>query len=365
MRIPGFNGLTPFAVFKHAIKGFFDDDMATYGAALSYHILLALFPFVIFLLTLLVALGLSDFFAWLLSQARIALPGDAFRLVERVIGEIQHQTRGGLLSFSIVFAIWAASAGVRSLMHALNVAYDVTETRPAWQRYPLSILYTLGLAVLLIAAAGLMLVGPRAVQWLTGQIRLSHAAATLWNWLRWPLAILLLLLAFAVIYKVAPNIDQPFRFVTPGSVVGVAAWIVPRSGSPPMSSVSATTAPPTAALAGSSCCSSISSSPPPCCSSAPRSTPPSIRPRPRKSLAHPTGHEPLPRSGGPLVIAPWSRRARLHPTPRCSGAKQRSPPGRCKGVTTIRSVRDGGPGARDGGVRDGPRRQREDRSASR
>jgi membrane protein len=230
MRIPGFNGLMPFAVFKHAIKGFFGDDMATYGAALSYHILLALFPFVIFLLTLLGALGLSDFFAWLLSQARIALPGDAFRLVERVIGEIQHQTRGGLLSFSIVFAIWAASAGVRSLMHALNVAYDVTETRLAWQRYPLSILYTLGLAVLLIAAAGLMLVGPRVVQWLTGQIRLSHAAATLWNWLRWPLAILLLLLAFAVIYKVAPNIDQPFRFVTPGSVVGVAAWIVASLG---------------------------------------------------------------------------------------------------------------------------------------
>jgi membrane protein len=230
MRVPGFNGLPPVAVFKHAVRGFVDDDMGTYAAALAFHVLLALFPFVIFLLTLLGALGLSDFFAWLLDQAQVALPGDAFRIVAQVIGEIEHQTRGGLLSFSIVFAIWAASTGVRSLMIALNAVYDAAETRPAWQRYPLSILYTIGLAVLLIAAAGLMLVGPRAVQWLTGQIQLSRAAATLWNWLRWPLAVLLLLLAFAIIYKVAPNIDQPFRFVTPGSVVGVAAWIIASLG---------------------------------------------------------------------------------------------------------------------------------------
>jgi membrane protein len=218
------------AVFKHAVRGFVDDDMGTYAAALAFHALLALFPFVIFLLTLLGALGLSDFFSWLLSQARIALPADAYALVAQVIGEIEGQPRAGLLSLSILFALWAASSGVRSMMNALNVAYDVAETRPVWQRYPLSIVYTIGLAALMIVASGLMLAGPRAVQWLTGQIRLSQAAVALWNGLRWPIVILLLLLAFAVIYKVAPNIDQPFRFVTPGSVVGVAIWIITSLG---------------------------------------------------------------------------------------------------------------------------------------
>jgi len=230
MRIPGFSDQSPVAVVRQAIKDFFADDMMTYAAALAYRILLALFPFVIFLLTLLGALRLSSFFDWLLSQARIALPGTAFQLVDQVINEIRGQPRGGLLSFSILFALWAASTAVRSIMNALNVAYDVSESRPAWKLYPLSLIYTIGLAVLLMAAAGFMLLGPNAMQWLAGQIGLSQVFATLWIWLRWPVAILLLLLTVAIIYKVAPNIDQPFKFLTPGAAIAVLTWIVASLG---------------------------------------------------------------------------------------------------------------------------------------
>jgi membrane protein len=230
MRIRGFSDQAPVAVLRQAIKDFFTDDMMTYAAALAYRILLALFPFVIFLLTLLGALGLSSFFDWLLSQARVALPGTAFQLVNQVITEIRGQPRGGLLSFSILFALWAASTAVRSIMHALNIAYDVPESRPAWKLYPLSLIYTIGLAVLLMAAAGFMLLGPNAMQWLAGQIGLSQVFATLWIWLRWPVAILLLLLTVAIIYKVAPNIDQPFKFLTPGAAIAVLTWIVASLG---------------------------------------------------------------------------------------------------------------------------------------
>src|SRR5215218_8382506 len=94
MRIPGFADQAPVAVLKEAIKDFLADDMMTYAAALAYRSLLALFPFIIFLITLLGALGLSNFFDWLLSQARIALPGSAFQLVDQVIGEIRGQARG-------------------------------------------------------------------------------------------------------------------------------------------------------------------------------------------------------------------------------------------------------------------------------
>src|SRR5919112_2218199 len=142
MRIPGFADQAPVAVIKEAIKDFLADDMMTYAAALAYRILLALFPFIIFLLTLLGALGLSNFFDRLLNQARAALPPDGYDLLARVIGEIRGQPREGLLSASILFALWAASTGMRSVMNALNVAYKVEETRPAWKRYPLSILYT-------------------------------------------------------------------------------------------------------------------------------------------------------------------------------------------------------------------------------
>ena len=230
MRIPGFAELSPWDVVKRAVKGFLDDDMVTYAAALSYHLTLALFPFVIFLLTLLGALGLSEFFDRLLQQTQAALPPDAYDLLARVIGEIRGQPREGLLSVSIIFALWAASAGMRSVMNALNVAYDVEETRPAWKRYPLSILYTVGLVAVVIAAAVFRLVGPWAVQRFANQLGLTTVVTTLWTWLRWPVVVLLLLLTIALIYYLGPNIDQPFRYVTPGSVGAVVVWIVASLG---------------------------------------------------------------------------------------------------------------------------------------
>src|SRR3954466_9734342 len=185
MRIPGFADLEPWDVVKGAVKSFFDDDMVTYAAALSYHLTLALFPFVIFLLTLLGALGLSDFFDRVLNEARAALPPDAYELLARVIGEIRGQHREGLLSFSILFALWAASAGMRSVMNALNVAYAVEETRPAWKRYPLSILYTIGLVVVVVAAAAIRLIGPWAARRFANQLGLTTAMTTVWSWLHW------------------------------------------------------------------------------------------------------------------------------------------------------------------------------------
>jgi membrane protein len=226
MRIPGFADLEPWDVVKQAVKSFFDDDMVTYAAALSYHLALALFPFIIFMLTLLGALGLSEFFDRVLTQSQAALPPDAYELLARVIGEIRGQSREGLLSFSILFALWAASTGMRSVMNALNVAYDVEETRPAWKRYPLSILYTIGLVAVVIAAAVFRLIGPWAAQRYANRLGWTTAVAEAWTWLRWPVVVLLLLLVVALIYYLGPNIDQPFRYVTPGSVCAVIVWIV-------------------------------------------------------------------------------------------------------------------------------------------
>lgn len=229
MVIPGFNDRTPRDVVWQAMKEFVDDDMLTYAAALSYQILLAFFPFVIFLLTLLGAVGLAPFFDQVLEQARVALPSDAFRLLAGVITEIRGQSRDGLLSVSIVVALWVASAGLRSVTNALNVAHGVKETRPAWQRWPLSVVYTVVLAGLVLAASGLLLLGPRATGWLANRAGIADPGF-FWFWLRWPVVIGLLLASFAIIYKVAPNIDRPFRFVTPGSVVGVGCWILASAG---------------------------------------------------------------------------------------------------------------------------------------
>ena len=270
MRIPGLRGLAPRELAKRSVKGFLADDMTTYAAALSYHALLALFPFVLFLLALLGALGIPGFFDWLLEQARAALPDNAYRRAEQAVGQVRGRSRGGLLSFGIAAALWAASSGVRSLMNALNAAYDAEESRSAWKRYPLSIGYTVGLAVLLIAAVALMLVGPPAIEWLAGEAGLGGAFVALWTWLRWPVAVLLLGLAVAVVYYVAPNVDQPFRLITPARWSPWSPGSSPRSASRGTSPTSPTTPPPTAAWGRWWCCCSTSSSPRRRCCWAPR-----------------------------------------------------------------------------------------------
>jgi membrane protein len=224
MRIPGLRGLGPFALIKEAVKDFLDDDMTTYAAALAYQVLFSIFPFLIFLIALLGFLHLSAFFDWLRQQMQLVLPEQAMQQVNQVVDQLQ-QPQGGLLSLGMVIALWAASAAIRATMHALNKAYDVEEGRPAWKLYPLSIFYTIGIAAMLILAAALMIVGPEAVQWLAQQVGLEQVFVMLWAWLRWPVALFLLTLAVAVIYYVAPDVEQDFRFITPGAVISVLVWV--------------------------------------------------------------------------------------------------------------------------------------------
>lgn len=230
MRIPGIHEIKPFDLVKRSVKGFMADDMSTYAAALSYTALFTLFPFLIFLIALLGFLHIPQFFTWLLEQAQSAFPPDAYQRIADVVTQIQNQPRGGLLSFGIVAALWSASSGVRSLMNALNVVYGVKETRPRWKRYLLSILYTVGLTVLLIAAAGLMLLGPQGMQWLADHAGLSGVFVTLWTWLRIPVLAVILMVVAALVYYAAPNIKQPFRLITPGAVTAVLIWLIASIG---------------------------------------------------------------------------------------------------------------------------------------
>lgn len=230
MKALDLGGVRPLTLGKRAVKEFIDDDMATYAAALSYHALFALFPFLIFLISLLSFLRIPEFFTWVLEQSRPVLPADAYQRVAEIISQIQDQSRGGLLSFGAITAIWAASSGMRALINALNTAHDVEESRPLWKLYLLSIGFTIGLAILLLTAVGLMALGPRGIEWLADQAGLGSLFVTIWTWLRIPIAIILLAMIAALIYYITPNIDAPFQFITPGAIIAVIVWLLASGG---------------------------------------------------------------------------------------------------------------------------------------
>jgi membrane protein len=216
-------------VMIRTVKEFIDDEMSTYASALAYQMLFSLFPFLLFLIALIGFLHLPDFFSWLREQASYMLPPQALDQVNPVIDQLQ-QSKGGLLSVGIFIALWTASAGVRLMMSAMNAAYDVPEERPAWKRIPLSVLYTVGFAGMLLTVAALMVTGPQVMTWLAGQIGMEYFIVTLWTIARWPLIVVLLMIAVALIYYVMPDVKQNFRFITPGSVLAVVVWIVASLG---------------------------------------------------------------------------------------------------------------------------------------
>lgn len=213
------------ALIRDAYRAFELHDMSVYAAALAYHVLFSLFPFVIFLIALTSFVDMPAFFIWLRQQASLFLPQPAMTHVDAVISELQVPQKG-LLSTGVIGALWLASRGVRALMMALNVAYGAAERRPAWKRYTLSLAYTAGLAAMLVAAATLMVLGPRALRWLSGFIGLKAQFVLLWTWLRWPAALALLVLALAVIYHFGPNVRHRFRLFSAGSVISVLVWLV-------------------------------------------------------------------------------------------------------------------------------------------
>ena len=216
-------------LLKLALAEFSADDMTTYAAALAYRLIFSIFPFLIFLTALLGFLGAPQFFDWMRDQAAYLLPQQAMDAVNRVLSELQ-TPQGGLMSVGIALAIWSASAGVMGTMDALNVAYEVKERRPMWKRILVAILYTLALAIMLIVAAALMISGPAFLTWLTHYVGLDQVFITIWAWIRWPIAIFLLMLAIALVYWAAPNVKQPFRFITPGSVLAVTVWVAASVG---------------------------------------------------------------------------------------------------------------------------------------
>lgn len=211
--------------FISAIERFAEDDMMTYAAAIAYQLFFSLFSFVIFFISLLGILQIPDFFDQLVDQAQTALPMQGTWIVEQVLGQIRELSSIGVLSFGAVATLWAASAGVRALMHALNTAYHIEQERQSWKRYPLSILYAALLIIMIVIVVGLLVVSTPEMRWIADQIGISTVFVTWWSWLRFPVAILFLMFVVAFIYYILPNAGEPFRLVTPGAVLAVIVWV--------------------------------------------------------------------------------------------------------------------------------------------
>lgn len=195
------------------------------AAQLAYFAILAIFPFAMFLLTLVAYLPLHGLDKHILGAIYEFLPTDVAKLCESTLHEIVGQQHGKLLVFTLVFALWTASGGVSGLITALNRAYDVAETRAAWRVKLRALVVTLGGVLAVIVATAAMLIGPEIVRHIWAFIGLAGTFDRVWAILRWPVAVGAMMTMVACMYYFLPNVKQKWHFITPGSTVAVLAWI--------------------------------------------------------------------------------------------------------------------------------------------
>jgi membrane protein len=226
-------GLGPVTLAKRVWTEMDHDEIFNRGAALSYYFLLALFPMLLFLTSLLgLIVGQNlQFQNELYGYIGRVMPGDASSLVTKTIHEITTRASGLKLAISLVVALWTASGGMSALGTSLNAAYDVREARPWWKRQLTFLLLTIGVALLVIVALVIILFGGKLATFTGNHLHLSSALTTTWMIVQWPIALFFVIFCFALIYFFAPDIEHAtWYWITPGSVIGVLLWIVASVG---------------------------------------------------------------------------------------------------------------------------------------
>ena len=223
-------GLSVQELARRVVREIQQDDCLGRAAQLAYYFLFALFPFFLVLTTLLGYLPIPNLLDRLMDMLGQMLPGEALQLVQDNLHELVSGGRGGLLSFGLLAALWTSSSALTAIMDSLNRAYDVEEGRPFWKVRGLAILLTVGLSAFIIVSIVLLTFGPQIGGWIADQMGLGRVFQMAWNVLRWPVIVGLLIVAMALVYYLAPDVEQQWQWITPGSIVAVLGWLLASLG---------------------------------------------------------------------------------------------------------------------------------------
>jgi len=218
----------PFQKFKRVVAGVTNDinvnHIFSFAAALSYYFVLALFPALITLAAVMAYLPVPDLFNTIVQTIGRVAPPESMGLIRKVVSDVV-VPHGTLLSLGLLGTLWTCSSGFTTLIEALDVAYDVPETRSLWRTRLLSIQLTLVVGTLVTLAFAFMVIGPEIGGYLARRVGLTREFAILWPMVRWLMAVSFIVLAVEALYLMAPNVRQRFMHTLPGAVIAVLGWL--------------------------------------------------------------------------------------------------------------------------------------------
>lgn len=212
-------------LFKRAFREAFDDGVFDLAAQQAYYFFFALFPALLALISIASFFPIHNLTDEIVRTLGRVAPGDVVQIIDQQIDKISGDNAGGLLTFAFLVTLWSSSGAVVSMCTTLNAAYDITEGRPWWRVRLIAIGLTIGLAFFTLISMALIIAGPGVARTFADQVGLGEAFVWTWSVLRWPVIFVLIATAIALIYYFAPDAEQEFVWITPGSVLATVLWI--------------------------------------------------------------------------------------------------------------------------------------------
>jgi membrane protein len=206
-------------------EAFFKDNVLAMAAQLAYYFFFALFP------ALLVVIAIASYFSVerLIDEMFVVLggviPPEAMSIITEQIQKISNGEQGGLLTIGMLTALWSSSAAMTAISDTVNRAYGVEERRPWWKVRLIAIGLTVGLSVFILISFALVLVGPTLAEQLANRLYLGPVFEWTWKIVQWPVVFALVATAVGLVYYFAPDVEQEWFWLTPGSVMATVVWL--------------------------------------------------------------------------------------------------------------------------------------------
>jgi membrane protein len=224
----GLEGVCMFNSLKELISRVIDDEIDALAAQVTYYLLLSFFPFLLLLLSI---IGYSDLQSKdVLIYLSQIMPKDSFDLIYTTVIEVFDSTKGNLLPLSIMGLVWTGSSGFRAIIKGLNKAYDEKETRPYWIILSISILFMVGLALVITSAVALLVFGQMIGSAIASRFEVPNTFILGWDIIRYIVTLGGMIFIFASLYHFTPCRKLTWKEVVPGAIFTTLGWLISSLG---------------------------------------------------------------------------------------------------------------------------------------
>ena len=215
---------------KRTAKEITADDLLNLAAQQAYYFFFALFPALLTVISIASFFPIHDLIGQIVTTLGRFVPPDALNIIKDQITKISQSNQGGVLTFAFLLTLWSSSGAMVSIISTLNAAYDITEARPLWKVRVTALALTVGMALFILVSMALVLVGPTLAEHLANTLRLGPVFKWTWWVLQWPVVFALVTSGVGLVYYFAPDAEQDWVWITPGSILATLLWVVASLG---------------------------------------------------------------------------------------------------------------------------------------